>query len=124
MKKDHEGKMLKDYLKHKKRNQAAVSKELGYKTRQGLTYHFDKPVLDFEFKQLLRSKGILLFDENGKANAEELQGVNEPGVSYIGEKGYKALYELSEKHVLLLKEQVQLYREILGDLDAGITVTP
>lgn len=88
-KEHHEGELLKKYLKENKLKQEAVAEQLGYATRHGLIYHFQKPVLAFEFKQKLRQHNILLFNEE----AEEY---------------YKREWEKSKQEIKLLKKQIRL----------------
>ncbi len=78
----NEGELLRKYLKDKGLNQEEFASSLGM-SRQGLGYHFRKEKLDYEFKQLLREHGILLFDENGRISSG-LPDAEDPGnASYV-----------------------------------------
>lgn len=75
---DGDGGKLRSYLKEFNFNQEELATQLGM-TRQGLNYHLNKEVLDYEFKMELRKHGVKLFDENGKINLSVERTTPNPG---------------------------------------------
>lgn len=99
-----EGERLRQFLKENKINQEDLAQSMGM-TRHGLMYHFNKPVIDYEFKMKLRKHGVSLFDENGKIVLTEVNSISTSGNIAPPETS-----DLKEKYIKLLEEAVVLLK--------------
>lgn len=105
---EHEGSILRNYIKRSGKTQDEFSAFLGM-TRQNLSHHMRKPVLDDDFRRLLKEKGISLYSDNKLQSDSEEIPYNIPlkknrMAKVILPKGAKALdVDLIISHLKLMK---------------------